>query len=66
MREQSKRFTLADLLVDPCKLCKSKRLNDRPCKPSDDFYSCGFYWEILFEKWDETRDLIRERAGKRK
>ena len=64
MRKLEK-LTLADLLVDPCKLCRSKRLNDRSCKPADDFYSCGVYWEILFEKWDETRDLIRKRAGKR-
>lgn len=66
MREQSKRFTLAELPVDSCELCRSKRLNDRPCRRSEDAYSCGFYWEILFEKWDMTRDLIRERAGKKK
>lgn len=66
MHEQFKKLTLAELLVDPCKICKSRALNDRPCKPADDFYGCGFYWEILCTQWDETCSMIRERAGKKK
>lgn len=66
MREQSKRFTLAELLTDPCELCKDKQMRDRPCRPADDAFSCGTYWEILFEQWDMTRDLIREHAGRKK
>lgn len=66
IREQFKKFTRAELLTDPCELCKDKQMRDRPCRPADDAFSCGTYWEILFEKWDETRDLIREHAGRKK
>ena len=49
-------MTEAELLKTPCEIC---------CRP-DDISGCGFNFEILFEQWDATCKLIRERTGKKK
>jgi len=58
-------MTGADLLKTPCEICKERGLWPDYCAP-DNTYSCGFYFEILFEQWDATCKLIRERTGKKK
>ena len=57
-------MTDADLLKTPCEICRERGLWSSGCT-TDDRFSCGIYWEILFEKWDATCRLIRERTKKK-
>lgn len=58
-------MTEAELLKKPCEICKERGLWRSGCT-TDGRFSCGIYWEILFEQWDATCKLIRERTGKKK
>ena len=57
-------MTEADLLKTPCEICKERGLCSSGCT-ADGRFSCGIYWEILFEQWDATCKLIRERTKKK-
>ena len=59
------KLTGEDLIVPPCELCRRRKLWRSGCN-ADDSYSCGIYWDLLFEQWDATCKLIYERTGKRK
>ena len=58
-------MTEADLLKTPCEICRERGLWSSGCTTDDRFF-CGIYWETLFEQWDATCKLIRERTGKKK
>ncbi len=58
-------MTDADLLKTPCEICRERGLCSSGCT-TDGQFSCGIYWEILFEQWDATCKLIQERTGKKK
>lgn len=58
-------MTEAELLKTPCEICRERGLWQYYCRP-DDITGCGFNFEILFEQWDATCKLIRERTGKKK
>lgn len=58
-------MTDADLLKTPCEICRERGLRSSGCT-ADGQFSCGIYWETLFEQWDATCKLIRERTGKKK
>ena len=57
-------MTEAELLKKPCEICKERGLW-RSGRTTDGRFSCGIYWEILFEPWDATCKLIRERTKKK-
>lgn len=57
-------MTEAELLKTPCEICRERGLWSSGCT-TDGQFSCGIYWEILFEKWDATCKLIRERTKKK-
>lgn len=57
-------MTEADLLKTPCEICREHGLWRSSCT-TDGRVSCGIYWEILFEQWDATCKLIRERTKKK-
>lgn len=57
-------MTEAELLKTPCEICKERGLWKDYCRP-DDISGCGFNFEILFEHWDATCKLIRERTKKK-
>lgn len=58
-------MTEAELLKTPCEICRERGLWSSGCT-TDDRFSCGIYWETLFEQWDATCRLIRERTNKKK
>lgn len=58
-------MTDANLLKTPCEICRERGPRSSGCT-TDGRFSCGIYWEILFEQWDTTCKLIRERTSKKK
>lgn len=57
-------MTEANLLKTPCEICRERGLWRSGCT-TDGRFSCGIYWEILFEQWDATCRLIQERTKKK-